>query len=220
MDFKRVVVTGMGVVSPVGNTITQTWEALCNGKSGITVNTCFDPSGFDSKIAGLIKGFDPSKYFSTKEVRRTEKFVQYAVACAKMAVEDSGIVLEKEDPYRIGVMVGSGIGSLRIVEEQSKIMAERGAAKISPFLIPMLIVNMAPGQISISLGIKGPNSCVATACATGTHAIGDAFKIIQRGDADVMIAGGTESCITPLGVGGFCALKALATRNDEPDRAR
>jgi len=152
-------------------------------------------------------------------LRRMEKFVQFAVTAAKEAVDDSGLDISKEDPFRIGVLVGSGIGSLRIIEEQHKVILERGPSKITPFLIPMLIVNMASGHISIMFKIKGPNSCTTTACAAGTHALGDAFRIIQKGDADMMITGGTESCITALGVGGFCALKALSTRNDEPERA-
>ena len=216
---RRVVVTGLGAITPVGNTAAAFWEGLVAGRSGIGRITQFDPAGFDSQIAGEVKDFDPSPHIPAKDLRRMERFVQFAVCASRMAVDDASLDMSREDPYRVGVLVGSGIGSLRIVEEQHQVYMEKGPGKITPFLIPMLIANMAPGQISISLGVKGPNSCVATACATGNHAIGDSFKIIQRGDADVMVAGGSESCITPLGVGGFCALKALSRRNDEPQRA-
>ena len=216
---RRVVITGLGVLTPIGNTAEAFWESLIAGRSGVARITQFDPSAFDSQIAGEVKNFDPSPYIHAKELRRMERFVQFAVCTAQMVVQDAGLDMSKEDPYRIGVLVGSGIGSLRIIEEQHQVYIDKGPGKLSPFLIPMLIANMAPGQISISLGIKGPNSCVATACATGSHAIGDSFKIIQRGDADVMVAGGSESCITPLGVGGFCALKALSRRNDAPEKA-
>lgn len=216
----RVVVTGLGVISPVGNDVSAFWEVLKNGKSGIDLLTSFDATKFDSRIAGEIKGFNPSLYgMSTKDLRRMDKFVQYAVASAKQAVTDSGLDLEKEDRNRMGVLIGSGIGSLHTIEEEEKVFLERGPSKLSPFLIPMLIVNEAAGQVAIIFGFKGPNSCVATACAAGSHAIGDAFKIIERGDADVMLCGGTESSITPLGVGGFCALKALSMRNNEPQKA-
>ncbi len=217
--MNRVVVTGLGIISPVGNTVQGFWKSLVEGKSGIGPLTSFDASSFESRIAGESKNFDPSPDISPKEQRRMERFVQFAVCAAKMAVQDSGLDLSKEDVSRIGVLLGSGIGSLHIIEEQHKVLLEKGPKKISPFLIPMLIVNMAPGQVSISLGLKGPNSCVATACASGTHAVGDAYQIIQRGDADVMVAGGTESCITPMGIGGFCAMKALSTRNDAPEKA-
>ena len=216
---RRVVITGLGAFTPIGNTAEAFWESLITGRSGVARITQFDPSAFDSQIAGEVKNFDPSPYIQAKELRRMERFVQFAVCTAQLVVQDAGLDMSKEDPYRIGVLVGSGIGSLRIIEEQHQVYIDKGPSKLSPFLIPMLIANMAPGQISISLGIKGPNSCVATACATGSHAIGDSFKIIQRGDADVMVAGGSESCITPLGVGGFCALKALSRRNDAPEKA-
>lgn len=216
---QRVVVTGAGVISPVGNNKDEFWNSLLNGKSGIDRLTTFDPTDFASQIAGEVKGFDPSPFISAKDLRRMEKFVQYAVSATKMAIADAHLDLEREDPNRIGALVGSGIGSLRVIEEQYQVLLEKGPSKLSPFLIPMLIVNMASGQISIQLKIKGPNSCVTTACASGNHAIGDSFKILQRGDAEVMIAGGTESCITPLGIGGFCALKALSTRNEQPQKA-
>ncbi len=219
MKERRVVVTGLGVISPVGNNKEDFWSALISGQSGIRRITAFDASDYDSQIAGEVKDFDPTRLIPPKELKRMEKFVQFAFCATKEALKDSNLDLSKEDPFRVGVLIGSGIGSLRIIEEQHKILLERGPSRLTPFLIPMLIVNMAPGHISILLGVKGPNSCVATACASGSHAIGDAFKIIQRGDADIMIAGGTESCIVPMGVGGFCALKALSKRNNEPERA-
>lgn len=215
----RVVVTGLGMVTPVGNTLEQSWGALKAGKSGTGLLTQIDSTPFNSKVAAEVKDFDPNPYFSKKEIRKTARFVQFGVASARMAMEDAGLDPAQEDPYRVGVLVGSGIGGLDVIEQQHKVLIERGADRVSPFLIPMLIVNMAPGQISINLGFKGPNSCVATACATGSNAIGDALKIIQRGDADVMFAGGTEACITALGFGGFDSMKALGTHNENPETA-
>ena len=219
MKTSRVVITGVGMLTPVGNTASETWQALLQGKSGTHLVTQIDPNGFNSKVAAEVKHFDPASIFKPKEIKKTDRFVQFAVACAKMAVENAKLDFSKEDPYRIGVLVGSGIGGLRVIEEQHRILLEKGPGRVSPFLIPMLIVNMAPGQISITFGLKGPNNCVATACATGSNAIGDACKIIQRGEADVMLAGGTESCITPLGFGGFDAMKALSTHNESPETA-
>jgi 3-oxoacyl-[acyl-carrier-protein] synthase II len=220
IEYRRVVVTGLGIISPVGNDVASFWQALKDGKSGIGPLTSFDAAGFESQIAGEVKDFNPENYgISKKEVNRTEKFVQFAIASAQQVISDAGLDLNKEDRTRAGVLVGSGIGSLRIIEEQYKVYLKGGPSRISPFLIPMLIVNEAAGQIAITFGLKGPNSCVTTACASGSHSIGDAFKIIQRGDADVMVTGGTESCITVLSVGGFCALKALSTRNDQPQQA-
>ncbi|MBM3253809.1 MAG: beta-ketoacyl-ACP synthase II [Candidatus Omnitrophica bacterium] len=216
---RRVAVTGLAAISPIGNTKEEFWKSLLESKSGVGFLNTFDPKDFPSKIAAEVKDFDPSPFLSSKEIKRMDRFAQFAVVASKMAIKDAGIDLEKENLERTGVIVGSGIGGLYTIEQQHKVLLRDGPSKLSPFLIPMLIVNMAPGQIAISLGIKGPNSCVATACATGNHAVGDAFKLIQRGDADVMIAGGTESCITPLGFGGFCAMKALSTRNDQPQRA-
>jgi len=216
---RRVVVTGLGVISSLGNEVSSLWDALLKGKSGISRITSFDASKFDSQIAGEVKDFDPLKYMSLKETKRMERFVQFAVAAAKQAMADAAIDMSKEDPYRVGVLVGSGVGSLHVMEEQCRIYEQKGPSKISPFMIPLLIVNEAAGNVSIVFGAKGPNTCVATACATGSHAIGDAFRIIERGDADIMIAGGTESCISPMGIGGFCALKALSCRNEEPERA-
>jgi 3-oxoacyl-[acyl-carrier-protein] synthase II len=195
------------------------WQALLAGKNGCGKITQFDASLFDCRIAGEVHDFDPLKFMNSKEARHMARFVQFAIAAAQEAFKDSKIDMATENPGRAGVVVGSGIGSLHTIEEEHGRYMLKGPSKLSPFLIPMLIVNEAAGQISISLGLKGPNSCVATACASGSHAIGDAFKIIQRGDADVMFAGGTESCITALGVGGFCALRALSEKNDDPQHA-
>jgi 3-oxoacyl-[acyl-carrier-protein] synthase II len=216
---RRVVVTGLGVISPVGNNVRDFWSSLVAGKSGVGKITLFDASAFNTRIAGEVKDLNPENFMPKKEARHTEPFVHFAVAASHEAVVDSALKLEKEDLTRFGVLIGSGIGSLRIIEEQHKVFLERGPSKLTPFLIPMLIVNEASGHVSIKHGFKGPNSCVATACATGNHAIGDATRIIQYGDADVMIAGGTESAVTPMSIGGFCALKSLSTRNDEPHRA-
>jgi len=223
MTERRVVVTGLGVITPIGNDVPAFWQALQEGKSGAGKLTFFDASKFDSQIDAEVKGFDPSLYGMTaKDARRMEVFVQYAVAATKQAVVDANIDLAKADLRRAGILIGSGIGGLHRMEEEHSHYLERGekgASKISPFLIPSLIVNEAAGQVAIVFGFKGPNSCVATACASGAQAIGDAFKIIQRGQAEIMATGGTESCITPLGFGGFCSLKALSTRNNEPEKA-
>jgi 3-oxoacyl-[acyl-carrier-protein] synthase II len=220
MQENRVVITGLGVISPLGNDIATFWQAMKEGKSGIGPLTSFDATKFDSRIAGEVKGFDPKAYgMSFKDIKRMDKFAQYAVAASRQAIESAGLDLNKEDRERIGAVVGSGIGSLYTIEEEHKNMLNKGPSRMSPFLIPMLIVNEASGQVGIIFGLKGPNSCVATACASGSHAIGDAFRILERGDADVMVCGGTESCIVPTGVGGFCALKALSTRNNEPQKA-
>ena len=216
---KRVVVTGLGAISPIGNNLDDFWQALLQGKNGVGKLTAFDCSKFTSHIAAEVKNFNPEEILNSKQIRRMDRFVQFGVYAAKMAFDDCGIDMAKEDAGRIGVLVGSGIGGLHTIEEQVEVYLTKGPSRLSPFLIPMLIVNMASGQISIVLGLKGPNSCVATACASGTHAIGDAFKIIQRADADAMVTGGTEGCITPVGFGGFCALKALSTRNDDPAHA-
>ena len=219
MKEKRVVVSGLGVVTPVGNDVPTFWDSLIKGKSGIGRITYFDATNFPSQIAGEVKNFDATLYMGKKEIRHTDRFVHFAVAAAKQAIVDSKLNLGQEDLNRFGVIVGSGIGSLKVMEDQTMEYIKNGAKRISPFLIPMLIVNEAAGWISIIFGLKGPNSCVATACATGSHSIGDAFRIIQRGQADVMVCGGTESAITPLGVGGFCALRALSCRNNEPEAA-
>jgi 3-oxoacyl-[acyl-carrier-protein] synthase II len=220
MMKKRVVITGLGVISPVGNDVTSFWQSLRDGRGGFGPIASFDAKDFDSRIAAEVKNFIPTDYgISAKEVKRTAKFVQYAIAAAKEAIDSSGLVLDKEDRNRIGVLIGSGIGSLYTIEEEHKVYLNKGPSRLSPFLIPMLIVNEASGLVAIIHGLKGPNSCVATACASGSHAIGDAYRIILYGDADVMVTGGTESCIVPTAVGGFCALKALSTRNNEPEKA-
>ena len=217
---KRVVITGLGIISPVGNDVNSFWASIKEGKNGVGPITSFDAKEFDSRIAAEVKDFDPTKYgISIKETKRTAKFVQYAVAAAKQAVESSGLDLNKEDRTRIGVIIGSGIGSLQTIEEEHKIYLSKGPSRLSPFLIPMLIVNEASGLVAIVHGLKGPNSCVATACASGSHAIGEAYRTILYGDADVMVTGGTESCIVPTAVGGFCALRALSTRNNDPQKA-
>ena len=219
MMNRRVVVTGLGMVTPLGIGVEKTWEAICRGESGIGNITRFDASDFPTKIAGEVKDFNPSDYIDKKEIKKMDIFIHYALAGAIMAVDDSGLKITDENADMVGVLVGAGLGGLPSIEKYYDIYLKEGVRRISPFFIPMLIANLASGQISIRFGAKGPNSCVVTACATGTNAIGDAYKIIQRGDADVMIAGGTESVITPLGIGGFCAARALSTRNDEPKRA-
>ena len=217
--MRRVVVTGLGAVTPVGNTVPAMWEALLAGRSGAGRIACFDPGAFDSQIAAEVKGFDPAQYLSPKEIKRTERFTQFAIAASKQAVADAGVALDGADPFRYGVVIGTGIGSMRLVEEQHSVLLAKGPKKITPFMIPMLICNMAPGHVAMDLGFKGPNFCTTTACASGAHGVGEAFRIIQRGEADVMLGGGTESCITPTTVGGFCALMALSRRNDAPTKA-
>jgi 3-oxoacyl-[acyl-carrier-protein] synthase II len=216
---KRVVITGLGAISPVGNTAAEFWQALLAGKSGIGLITRFDASEYDAKIAGEVKDFEPTAFIDKKEARRMDRFTQFAIAAAKMALDDSGIDLEKADKSRIGSFVGSGIGGMDTLHEQYKNLFEKGPNRVSPFFIPMMIANMAAGQVSIAFGLQGPSSCVVTACATGTNCIGDAMKVIQRGDADVMVAGGTEAAISPAGMAGFCSMKALSTRNDAPEKA-
>jgi 3-oxoacyl-[acyl-carrier-protein] synthase II len=217
--MKRVVVTGIGAVTPVGNTAEEFWAALLAGKSGIGPITRFDTSGYPTRIAGEVRGFEPLKYIDKKDDRKFDPFLKYAIACAVMAVEDAGLKVDTVDRERFGVLVGSGIGGIGTLLEQYDILKERGMDRVSPFFVPMIIINMASGVISMRFGAKGPNSSVVTACATGNHAIGDAMKIIQRGDADVMIAGGAEAIILPLTIAGFCQMKAMSTRNDEPTKA-
>lgn len=219
MSKRRVVITGMGVITPLGIGLEQSWKNLLKGRPGIRRITQFDASQFSTQIAGEVDGFVPEDFIELKEIKKMDRFIHFALAAAKMALEDSGYAISDQNAERVGVFVGSGIGGLRTIEHYHSVLLEKGPKRITPFFIPMLVVNLASGQISIKFGAKGPNSAVATACATGSHAIGDAFKIIQRGDADVMIAGGAESVITPLGIGGFNALKALSTRNDEPEKA-
>ncbi len=216
---RRVVITGMGVVSPVGSTVEKFWENIVKGKSGIGRITKFDPEGYPVQIAAEVKDFDPNLYFDKKEVRRTDPFIQFAIGASTQAVEDSGLDGADIDRTKVGVLIGSGIGGLTTIEQQLKILWEKGPRRVSPYCVPMEIINMASGLVSIRFGFKGPNLSVVTACATGTHAIGEAFRIIQRGEADVMVAGGTESAITPLSIAGFAAARALSTQNDEPEKA-
>lgn len=216
---RRVVVTGLGVVSPVGNEVDTFWNSLLEGKSGIGPITRFDVSEYPAKIAGEVKDFDPHQFIDRKEARKMDRFTQFAVVAAKKALAHAEIQMDQVDPESVGVYIGSGIGGLSIMEEQHKILLDRGPKRVSPFMIPMMIANMASGQVSIHTGAKGPNSSAISACATGTHSLGDAFKIIQRGEAEVMIAGGTEASITPLALAGFSSLHALSTRNEEPSRA-
>ena len=219
MDKRRVVITGVGAVTPVGNTADEFWAALVAGRSGIGSITRFDTTGYATRIAGEVKGFDPLKYIDKKDERKFDLFLKYAVACAVMAVEDAGLKTDRVDATRFGVLVGSGIGGITTLLEQYDILREKGPDRVSPFFVPMIIINMASGVISMRFGAKGPNSSVVTACATGNHAIGDAMRIIQRGDADVMIAGGAEAIIIPITIAGFCQMKATSTRNDDPTRA-
>lgn len=216
---KRVVITGMGMISPLGFGVEKNWEAICQGRSGIGLITRFDASDFTTKIAGEVKGFNPEDYIDKKETKKMDIFIQYALASGMMAIQDSQLKIDESNADRVGVLVGAGMGGLTTIEKYHSILLKHGPKRISPFFIPMLIVNLAPGQMSIYFGARGPNSSVVTACATGNHSIGEASKIIQRGDADAMIAGGAESVITPLAVGGFCAMRALSTRNDEPEKA-
>ncbi|MCQ9205586.1 MAG: beta-ketoacyl-ACP synthase II [Omnitrophica bacterium] len=216
--MKRVVITGCGVVSPVGIGKEAFWDSLIKGKSGIGKITRFDTKDFDSQIAGEVRNFE-LPFLSSKDIRRTPRFAQFALGAAQEAIEDCGLNLEKIDPYKIGVIVGSGIGSLETVEKEHKTLMEKGPRKLSPFMIPMLITNEAAGHVAIRFGLKGINFCTVTACASGAHAIGEGYRAIKQDKATAMVCGGTEACICPLGVGGFCALKALSKRNDEPQRA-
>lgn len=216
---RRVVVTGLGVVSPVGIGVQTAWANIVAGKSGITRITKFDPSNFSSQIAGEVKDFDVSQFLPAKEARRMDTFIQYGLAAAIEAVKDSGIEATEENAERIGVSIGSGIGGLRLIEETNDTYDEGGPRKISPFFIPGTIINMISGNLSIMFGFKGPNVSIVTACTTGTHSIGDAARMIEYGDADVMVAGGAEAAITELAVGGFAASRALSGRNDDPATA-
>jgi len=216
---RRVVVTGVGLVTPLGVGIENVWKRILNGESGIGPTTRFDVTKHDTKFAGEVKDFMAGDFVSPKEIKRIDLFIQYALAASKIAIEDSGLDMGREEAERVGVVVGTGLGGLPTLEKYHSILLERGPGRISPFFIPMLIANEAPGHIAIQFGIKGPNLCIVTACATGAHSIGESFRIIQYGDADVMVAGGTEANLTPLTVGGFNAMKALSTRNDAPEKA-
>ncbi|MBI3683261.1 MAG: beta-ketoacyl-ACP synthase II [Acidobacteria bacterium] len=216
---RRVVVTGVGLVSALGIGTEQTWSALKAGRSGIRRITQFDPSGFACQIAGEVKDFDPLNWIDKKDVKKMGRFIQFAIAGTEFAMAAAGLKIRPEDGEHAGVYIGSGIGGFEVIEREHKVLLERGPSRISPFFIPATIINLASGYVSIRTGAKGPNSATATACTTSAHAIGDSFKIIQRGDADVMICGGAEACVTPMGIGGFAAMRALSTRNDEPEKA-
>ncbi|HYX26793.1 MAG TPA: beta-ketoacyl-ACP synthase II [Thermoanaerobaculia bacterium] len=217
--MRRVAVTGVGLVSPLGVGTAENWEALLAGRSGIGLITRFDTTDYPSRIAGEVKGFNPLDFLDKKEVKKSDTFIQYALAASRFAVDDSGLAIDAANADRVGVVIGSGIGGLPLIEAMHKTLLERGPSRVSPFFIPGQIVNMAAGQVSIRYGARGPNTSPATACTTGLHAVGDAFRLIQAGEADAMIAGGTEAVITPLAMAGFCAMRALSTRNEEPEKA-
>ncbi len=219
MARRRVVVTGLGAIAPVGNTVPEIWDAIVNGRSGIAAITRFDTSNFPVKIAGEVKGFDPTAYLSPKEIRRMDKFIHYGLAAGIQAIRDSGIEVTEANAERIGVNIGSGIGGLPMIEDTHDDFLAGGPRKISPFFIPGTIINMISGNLSILHGMKGPNLSVVTACTTGLHAIGLAARMIEYGDADAMVCGGAESSVTPLAIGGFASAKALSTRNDDPATA-
>jgi 3-oxoacyl-[acyl-carrier-protein] synthase II len=219
MGKKKVVITGLGLITPLGGEMDSYWRGLMEGRSHVSQIKTFDATNFTTRIAAQIPDFDPEQYFDKKTVRRMDPFVQYAAVAAIDAFGDSGIDVDKEDPGRVGVLIGSGIGGIKTLTDQCKILIKDGPRRISPFFIPMMIINMASGRVSMILGVKGPNYSVSSACSTANHAIGEAMNIILKGDADVMIAGGSEAALVPLGVGGFCSMKALSTRNDDPERA-
>jgi 3-oxoacyl-[acyl-carrier-protein] synthase II len=216
---RRVVVTGVGLVSAVGIGTEPTWRALLAGESGLGPITHFDASEFSTRFAAEVKGFDPLRFVEKKEAKKMDAFIQYAVAASLFAMEDSGLRITPENAERVGVFISSGIGGFATIEREHRALLEGGPRRVSPFFIPACIINLAAGHVSIRFGAKGPNSATATACSAGAHAVGDAFKIIQRGDAEAMIAGGSEAAITPMGIGGFAAMKALSTRNDAPQKA-
>ncbi|RIV21046.1 beta-ketoacyl-[acyl-carrier-protein] synthase II [Alicyclobacillaceae bacterium I2511] len=216
---RRVVITGMGVVSPVGSTVNKFWDGLIHGKSGISPIDTFDVSEYATQIAGIVRDFEPEMYMERKDVRRFDRFAQFAVGASLQALEDSGLKIDRNNEERVGVYIGSGIGGIQTLLENYRVLLQRGPKRVSPFLVPMMIANIAAGEVSILTGAKGPNSAPVSACATGTHALGDAAKIIERGAADVMIAGGAEAAIVDISLAGFSTAKALSTRNDEPQRA-
>lgn len=216
---RRVVITGVGLVSPLGIGTEPTWQGLMSGASGIGPITRFDATDYPAKIAGEVKGFEPTDYVEKKEVKKSDTFIHFAIAASQFAMDDSGLVVDEGNSDRVGVMIGSGIGGLPLIEQMAETLREKGPTRVSPFFIPGLIVNMAAGQVSIRFGARGPNGAPATACTTGLHAVGDAFRLVQTGEADAMIAGGTEAVISPLAVAGFSAMRALSTRNDEPEKA-
>jgi 3-oxoacyl-[acyl-carrier-protein] synthase II len=220
MSFRRVVITGMGVISPVGSDLKTFWKNLVEGRSGIKRITQFDATSFDCHIAGEVPDFQPARYFQNpKDVRRTDRFAQFAMGCAKLAIDDSGLDLERVDLTRCGVLVGSGIGGLRSLEDQHTILMNKGASRVSPFMVPMMIVNMGTGLIAMEYCFEGPNFAIVTACATAANTIGEAWRMIRYGEADLFLAGGCEAVVCPLGIAGFCAMRAMSTRNDEPEKA-
>jgi 3-oxoacyl-[acyl-carrier-protein] synthase II len=216
---RQVVVTGVGLVTPVGIGVDEPWQALLAGKSGIDHITRFDPEGFDTRIAGEVKAFNPADFLPRKEAKRVEPFIAFAIAAARMAVENAGLAIHAGNAHRVGVITGTGLGGLKILEDTVRRLDRKGPRRVTPFFIPMMIGNMAPGMVSIHLGAKGPNSSIATACAAGTHAVGQAYEAVRRGWADAMITGGVESVLTPTCIAGFNAMKALSTRNDDPAAA-
>jgi 3-oxoacyl-[acyl-carrier-protein] synthase II len=216
---RRVVITGYSMITALGNDAETSWNGMVNGESGVGLITRFDTEGYATKIAGEVKGFDPEKFIEKKEIKKMDQFIHYALACSKMALDMSGLEITDANAHRVGVWIGAGIGGLMTIEKYHTMLLEGGPKKISPFFIPMLLINLAPGQVSIMTGAKGPNASTVSACSTGTNSIGDAYKIIARGDADAMIAGGAESTVSPLCISGFNAMKALSTRNDEPAKA-
>ncbi len=220
MHDRRVVITGLGVVSPVGNDVATFWKSLTEGRSGIDLYKAFDSQEYDCKIAGEVRGIDLASFFKTpKEARRADRFTQFAMAASKMALHDAGFDPSSIDPHRVGVMIGSGIGGLQSMEMESKRLYEKGPSRVSPFTIPMMISNMASGLVSMEFGFCGPNMSIVTACATSNNTIGEAWRIIKFGDADAFVAGGTEATISPLGIAGFASMRALSTRNDDPQKA-
>ncbi|MEW6544519.1 MAG: beta-ketoacyl-ACP synthase II [Nitrospirota bacterium] len=216
---RRVAITGLGLITPLGTGLEKTWKALCAGASGVARITKFDPANLPVQIAGEVHDFNPADYIEKKEIKKMDTFIHYAIGASQMAVDDAGLKITGENADRIGVYIGAGIGGIGGIEHYHQVLIEKGADRVSPFFIPMVIINLASGQVAIRLGARGPNSCAVTACATGNHCIGDAFRIIQHGEADAMLAGGTEAAITPLTVAGFAAARALSRRNDDPTRA-
>ena len=215
----RVVITGMGAITPVGNTVEEFWHSLCNGISGVDRITDFDVSDYPTQIAACVKDFNPDDHIDKKQAKRMDRYTQFAVAAGYMAIKDAGLNLDKIDKERLGIVLGTGIGGIGTLEEQFEVIMQKGPGRVSPFLVPMMIANMAAGQTSIQFGFQGPCLCVVTACTGGTNAIGEATRKIQHGDADMMLAGGTEAAISQAAVAGFCSMKAMSTRNDEPEKA-
>jgi len=216
---RRVVITGLGLLTPLGTGVRKSWMAILEGRSGIGRITAFDATDFPVKIAGEVNDFNPEDYIEEKEVRKMDRFIHLAIAASQMAYDDSALEITEENAERVGVIIGSGIGGMITIEKYHEILLDKGYRRVTPFFIPMLIINLAAGRVSMRFGAKGPSSAVCTACATGTHSIGDAFRVIQRGEADVMFAGGTEAVVSPLAVAGFAVMKALSRRNDEPQKA-